>query len=441
MTFLNQATQLIRFKMQGLWIGVTLSFLLLIYGLSSLPGHELIAIIAILPLVIVWRKQFNKWRSENSSLRSEIVTLQAEIATLQSTKKELEAQNSLLVKNVTVESSRLAKLLSSISDGVAITDTKSVIVYVNPIFEKLINKQASALIGHTYRAFFKDENLNQAINKVLHSKDFSSTQIPTVALKHISTISVNGIWEQDSSLGAIIMLHSNDPFHYKNRHSPFPRPRSTVGLGEVLGWFFPTETLRPATPYINIVVHKCRNEPEYFGSMGAAGSSEPETGEALYTLIRLLRPKNVIEIGAYTGASSISMAQALVDNADEGILHSIEVNSTHLALAQKHLLEACLEKHVMFYHGQSNDPEIIHALPKSEVIFVDGDHTYEGAKQDFEIYSRLLAEDGVMVYHDTIKIMALQQLMNEIAQNPDYDIFTLATSDGDGITLIRKRLI
>jgi hypothetical protein len=36
--------------------------------------------------------------------------------------------------------------------------------------------------------------------------------------------------------------------------------------------------------------------------------------------------------------------------------------------------------------------------------------------------------------------MALQRLITEIAQNPYYDVFTFATSDGDGVTLIRKGL-
>ncbi len=44
-----------------------------------------------------------------------------------------------------------------------------------------------------------------------------------------------------------------------------------------------------------------------------------------------------------------------------------------------------------------------------------------------------------MLYHDTIKIMALRRLMQEIAQSGDFDVFSMATSDGDGITFLRRR--
>jgi predicted O-methyltransferase YrrM len=35
-----------------------------------------------------------------------------------------------------------------------------------------------------------------------------------------------------------------------------------------------------------------------------------------------------------------------------------------------------------------------------DFLFIDGDHTYEGVKQDFEMYSPLVADDGLIGLHD-----------------------------------------
>ena len=37
---------------------------------------------------------------------------------------------------------------------------------------------------------------------------------------------------------------------------------------------------------------------------------------------------------------------------------------------------------------------------KFDVLFIDGDHTYKGAKQDFIKYSHLLKDDGIIALHD-----------------------------------------
>jgi predicted O-methyltransferase YrrM len=35
-------------------------------------------------------------------------------------------------------------------------------------------------------------------------------------------------------------------------------------------------------------------------------------------------------------------------------------------------------------------------------LFIDGDHTYEGVKKDFEMYSNLVGEGGVIAFHDIV---------------------------------------
>jgi cephalosporin hydroxylase len=37
-----------------------------------------------------------------------------------------------------------------------------------------------------------------------------------------------------------------------------------------------------------------------------------------------------------------------------------------------------------------------------DFLFIDGDHSYEGVKMDFEMYSRLVKKGGLMAFHDIV---------------------------------------
>lgn len=39
-----------------------------------------------------------------------------------------------------------------------------------------------------------------------------------------------------------------------------------------------------------------------------------------------------------------------------------------------------------------------------DFLFIDGDHSYEGVKQDFEFYSKFVKPGGIIAFHDIVKI-------------------------------------
>jgi predicted O-methyltransferase YrrM len=58
-------------------------------------------------------------------------------------------------------------------------------------------------------------------------------------------------------------------------------------------------------------------------------------------------------------------------------------------------------------------------------LFIDGDHTYEGVKKDFEMYSNLVGEGGVIAFHDIIpgppeSVGSVPSFWNEIKHQFDY---------------------
>ena len=57
------------------------------------------------------------------------------------------------------------------------------------------------------------------------------------------------------------------------------------------------------------------------------------------------------------------------------------------------------------YHGGDSHSQKIFNLVKDikyDVLFIDGDHTYEGSKQDFDMYSPLVKTGGIIIFHDII---------------------------------------
>lgn len=39
---------------------------------------------------------------------------------------------------------------------------------------------------------------------------------------------------------------------------------------------------------------------------------------------------------------------------------------------------------------------------KLDYLFIDGDHTYEGVKKDFELYKQFVKKDGIVIFHDIV---------------------------------------
>jgi cephalosporin hydroxylase len=62
-----------------------------------------------------------------------------------------------------------------------------------------------------------------------------------------------------------------------------------------------------------------------------------------------------------------------------------------------------------FLAGDSHDPAMRDQLGealggrKIDLLMIDGDHTYEGVKRDFELYSPFVRAGGLIVFHDVLK--------------------------------------
>lgn len=101
-------------------------------------------------------------------------------------------------------------------------------------------------------------------------------------------------------------------------------------------------------------------------------------GVLLQMLSRAISPKNILEIGTYTGYSAICLAQGLQAG---GTLHTIDINEEMEPITQKYFKESGLSQQIKFHIG--NALKIIPTLPTPfDLVFIDADKENYGAYFD-----------------------------------------------------------
>lgn len=136
--------------------------------------------------------------------------------------------------------------------------------------------------------------------------------------------------------------------------------------------------------------------------------------ESFLQLIQNKEINNVLEIGSKLGGT-LYLWRRLA----KGIVASIDLPGGKYGgwIMNDHpYLGNCLKKRNSFFKkfqvnmisGNSTDIKIIkktNTLFKDKTIdllFLDGDHTYDGIKADYENYKHLMSKNGIIAFHDIV---------------------------------------
>lgn len=131
----------------------------------------------------------------------------------------------------------------------------------------------------------------------------------------------------------------------------------------------------------------------------------------LLTYIKGKNIRNVLEIGSANGGTLFMIAKTVRLNAH---LISLDFGYTKFAglmlLAKRFLFSSfLLGGDVTLINADSHKLSTLETVLEKamettddyiDLLFIDGDHTYEGVKQDFEMYNPLVKEGGLIVFHD-----------------------------------------
>ena len=114
-------------------------------------------------------------------------------------------------------------------------------------------------------------------------------------------------------------------------------------------------------------------------------------GSFLQLMASLLSPKNILEIGTYTGYSAICMARRMHT---DGILHTIDIKEELYDIAHKYFVRAGLENQIIQHTGNALD-----VIPQIETcfdfIFIDADK--KNYPKYFELLVDRLSQGGIMI--------------------------------------------
>jgi predicted O-methyltransferase YrrM len=142
--------------------------------------------------------------------------------------------------------------------------------------------------------------------------------------------------------------------------------------------------------------------------------------------------KTVLEIGVFEGETTQHLIKALPKG---GQYVGIDINDYRTAATKLYMAEG--GKSIDFILG--NSLEELNNLPKNhfDLIFVDGDHSFEHVLPEFKLVEKLVARGGVIVYHDTIHLDGPRKLV-EYAKHFNYNNVTLNTTEGRGISILHR---
>jgi len=127
----------------------------------------------------------------------------------------------------------------------------------------------------------------------------------------------------------------------------------------------------------------------------------------LIALVKALRPRAVVEIGSYRGGTLAAWSKVA---APDAVLVSVDLPAEYGTPATEDELRALArgEQRVDVVRGDSHAEEtcreVVAALAGRDVDFlmIDGDHTYDGVRRDFELYAPLVRDGGVVAFHDVL---------------------------------------
>lgn len=179
-------------------------------------------------------------------------------------------------------------------------------------------------------------------------------------------------------------------------------------------------------------------------------------GWVYYALARLLRPELVLVIGSYRGFVPLVIGRALHDNGGEGKVVFVDPS-----FVDDHWRDADAVEQWFAERGVTN---VEHHLATTQefvlsdagrelgelgMLFVDGLHTEEQARFDFEAFAPRLGPRGVALLHDSLVerastvyghdrpyVTTTHRFVAELRGDPSFQVFDLPF--GPGLTLVRR---
>ena len=150
--------------------------------------------------------------------------------------------------------------------------------------------------------------------------------------------------------------------------------------------------------------------PRVIKALALGAVQIPQELQELFQMIEGLEPTNVMEIGSEAGGTFYLWCKLA-----KGIKISLDLPTgtsgsgrfaAEMALASRTKMFKSWATDVHVVTGDSHLPDTWHDVndilrdQKLDFLFIDGDHSYEGVKKDYEDYRYFVKEGGLIGFHD-----------------------------------------
>jgi predicted O-methyltransferase YrrM len=167
-------------------------------------------------------------------------------------------------------------------------------------------------------------------------------------------------------------------------------------------------------------------------------------GRLLSLLSKIIRPKNILEVGTFTGFATLCLAEGL---SEAGIIHTIDKNDEFVAIQNKYFQKSGFREKIKQYLG--NAREIIPQMnQKFDLVFIDADKRYY--PEYFEMILPKMNKGGIILADNVLwygkvadadakdaETNALKKYNKILAKDPRVEVLILPVRDGISMARVK----
>jgi hypothetical protein len=169
-----------------------------------------------------------------------------------------------------------------------------------------------------------------------------------------------------------------------------------------------------------------------------------------YDLVAAIRPRLLVELGTQAGQSYFTFCQSMKDHAVDGLAYAVDTfeGDAHTGADEKSLYERVLKYNRENYHGFSYlmrmlFQEAVRHFDDGtiDLLHIDGLHTYEAVREDFETWYPKVRPGGIILFHDVrarLMDFGAWKFWDELEAGTHGAHETFVFNQGFGLGVLRK---
>jgi predicted O-methyltransferase YrrM len=157
-------------------------------------------------------------------------------------------------------------------------------------------------------------------------------------------------------------------------------------------------------------------------------SAQLEYGEKelLYDIPRIIHGGCIANLGCCFGGSATLLAKGLTDRFLSGRVYTVDIykEKNQISKATDKFNKFNVFESINVCHGTTQEwgKRWLEDGTLFRFVFIDADHSYEGVRDDFLLFSKLITTNGWVAFHDTNQDYTNRVLEEYLLDNPRWTL-------------------